>query len=52
MPSDEDIEVTGVVIKVFPATMYKVKLENGHEIIAHISGKMRIFLSSSRLGIK
>ena len=35
------IEVEGVVTKVLPATMYRVKLENGHEILAHISGKMR-----------
>jgi len=35
------IQIEGVVIKVLPATMYRVKLENGHEILAHISGKMR-----------
>ena len=35
------IEVEGVVAKVLPATMYRVKLPNGHEILAHISGKMR-----------
>ncbi|MCL1920197.1 MAG: translation initiation factor IF-1 [Kiritimatiellaeota bacterium] len=43
MPSDDAIEVIGVVVKVLPATMYKVKLENGHEVLAHISGKMRKF---------
>ena len=43
MPSDDAIEVTGVVVKVLPATMYKVRLENGHEVLAHISGKMRKF---------
>ena len=43
MPSDDAIEVVGVVVKVLPATMYKVKLENGHEVLAHISGKMRKF---------
>jgi len=43
MPSDDAIEVTGTVMKVLPATMYKVKLENGHEVLAHISGKMRKF---------
>ncbi|MCL2104199.1 MAG: translation initiation factor IF-1 [Kiritimatiellaeota bacterium] len=43
MPSDDAIEVAGVVMKVLPATMYKVKLENGHEVLAHISGKMRKF---------
>ena len=41
MPKEDAIEVTGVVMKVLPATMYRVKLENGHELLAHISGKMR-----------
>ncbi|NCC51523.1 MAG: translation initiation factor IF-1 [Spartobacteria bacterium] len=35
------IQVEGVVAKVLPATMYRVRLSNGHEILAHISGKMR-----------
>lgn len=35
------VTVEGVVSKVLPATMYRVKLENGHELLAHISGKMR-----------
>lgn len=38
---DDVIRVEGVVVKVLPATMYNVRLENGHEILAHISGKMR-----------
>lgn len=41
MAKDDSIEVTGTVVKVLPATMYRVKLENGHELLAHISGKMR-----------
>lgn len=41
MAKDESIEVTGTVLKVLPATMYRVKLENDHELLAHISGKMR-----------
>ncbi len=41
MPKDDAIEVSGTVVKVLPATMYTVKLENGHELLAHISGKMR-----------
>jgi len=41
MPSDDIIEVEGLVTRVLPARMYNVKLENGHEILAHISGKMR-----------
>ncbi len=38
---EDIIELEGVVTKVLPATMYRVKLQNGHEILAHISGKMR-----------
>ncbi|MCE9615947.1 MAG: translation initiation factor IF-1 [Lentisphaerae bacterium] len=41
MPKDDSIEIVGTVVKVLPATMYTVKLENGHEVLAHISGKMR-----------
>ena len=41
MPKDDIIEALGTVVKVLPATMYRVKLENGHEVLAHISGKMR-----------
>lgn len=41
MPKDDCIEVMGTVVKVLPATMYRVRLENGHEVLAHISGKMR-----------
>ncbi|MGE4489745.1 MAG: translation initiation factor IF-1 [Kiritimatiellales bacterium] len=41
MAKDDVIELEGVVEKVLPATMYNVKLENGHTILAHISGKMR-----------
>lgn len=35
------VQVDGVVTKVLPATMYRVKLASGHEVLAHISGKMR-----------
>ena len=38
---EQSIETEGVVLKVLPATMYRVRLQNGHEILAHISGKMR-----------
>jgi translation initiation factor IF-1 len=38
---DDVIRVDGVVVKVLPATMYRVRLDNGHELLAHISGKMR-----------
>jgi translation initiation factor IF-1 len=36
------IEVAGVVEELLPSTTFKVKLENGHEILAHLSGKMRM----------
>ena len=52
MPSDDAIGVIGVVVKVLPATMYKVKLDNGHEVLAHISGKMRKFFIKIAAGDK
>ena len=38
---EDVVVVDGTVSKVLPATMYRVKLPNGHEVLAHISGKMR-----------
>lgn len=38
---DDIIEFEGEVIDALPNTLFKVRLDNGHEIIAHISGKMR-----------
>jgi len=38
---EEHIEMEGTVIDTMPNTTFKVKLENGHEVVAHISGKMR-----------
>ena len=49
---DQAIEVTGTVTKVLPATMYKVQLENGHEVLAHISGKMRKYFIKIAIGDK
>ena len=40
-PSPPNVFLALSVVKVLPATMYRVKLENGHELLAHISGKMR-----------
>jgi translation initiation factor IF-1 len=37
----ERIEVEGKVITVLPNTMFRVELANGHQVLAHISGKMR-----------
>jgi len=36
------IKVDGVISEVLPNTTFRVKLENGHEVLAHISGKMRM----------
>ncbi len=41
MAKEEQIQMSGTVVDTLPNTMFKVELENGHEIIAHISGKMR-----------
>ena len=52
MPKDDSIEVIGTVVKVLPATMYRVKLDNGHEVLAHISVKMRKFFIKITTGDK
>ena len=39
--SDEHIELEGTIAVVLPGTLFKVKLDNDHEVLAHISGKMR-----------
>ncbi len=41
MIKEKNIEVQGIVIETLPNTMFKIKLDNGHLIIGHISGKMR-----------
>ena len=41
MPKEGSIEYKGVVLELLPNAMFKVKLENNHEILAHSSGKMR-----------
>ena len=41
MPKEGSIEFQGVVLELLPNAMFKVKLDNDHEILAHSSGKMR-----------
>jgi len=41
MPKGDHIEMRGVVKDTLPNTMFRVELENGHVVTAHISGKMR-----------
>ena len=42
MSKEDVIEVEGVVVEALPNAMFKVKLENDHIILAHVSGKMRM----------
>ncbi|NLF45308.1 MAG: translation initiation factor IF-1 [Syntrophomonadaceae bacterium] len=42
MAKDDVIEVSGIVLEPLPNAMFKVELENGHKVLAHISGKMRM----------
>jgi len=42
MAKEESIEVEGTVLEPLPNAMFRVELENGHKILAHISGKMRL----------
>ena len=42
MAKEDIIEVEGVVVESLPNTTFKVELENGHKILAHISGKLRM----------
>ena len=42
MPKEGSIEFQGIVLELLPNAMFKVKLENEHEVLAHISGKMRM----------
>ena len=41
MAKDDTIEVTGVVLESLPNAMFRVELENRHQVLAHVSGKMR-----------
>jgi translation initiation factor IF-1 len=42
MPKEDVIEVQGAVTETLPNAMFRVQLDNGHKILAHISGKMRM----------
>ncbi len=41
MPKEDTIEVTGVVLESLPNAMFRVELDNKHQVLAHVSGKMR-----------
>lgn len=42
MAKEETIEVEGVIVELLPNAMFRVELENGHRVLAHVSGKMRM----------
>jgi len=41
MAKEETIQVEGKVLEALPNTMFRVELDNGHQVLAHVSGKMR-----------
>ena len=42
MPKQDSIEIVGKVVEPLPNAMFRVELEGGHKVLAHISGRMRI----------
>ena len=42
MAKEESIAVEGKIVEPLPNAMFKVELENGHQVLAHVSGKMRM----------
>ena len=42
MPKEEAIEVEGTIVEMLPNAMFRVELDNGHKVLAHVSGKMRM----------
>ena len=50
--SKQKIEMMGQVVEALPGTQFKVELENGHEILAYLSGKMRKYYIRILLGDK
>ena len=43
MAKEDMIEIEGTVVETLPNAMFKVELENGHEVLAHVSGKIRMY---------
>ncbi len=52
MAKEESIEVEGTVLEPLPNAMFRVELDNGHKILAHISGKMRVHFIRILVGDK
>ena len=47
---DDKIQVEGMVVEALPGTQFKVRLDNGHEVLAYLSGKMRKYYIRILLG--
>ena len=43
MAKEDAIQVEGTVVEALPNAMFRVELENGHKVLAHVSGKMRMY---------
>ena len=43
MPKEEKVEFEGEVVEALPNAMFRVQLDNGHEVLGHVAGKMRRF---------
>ena len=52
MPKKETIEVEGTVVELLPNAMFRAELPNGHKVLAHISGKIRLHYIKILLGDK
>jgi len=52
MSKEEPIEVEGTVLEPLPNAMFRVELDNGHKILAHVSGKMRMHFIRILVGDK
>ena len=52
MSKEESIEVEGTVLEPLPNAMFRVELDNGHKILAHVSGKMRVHFIRILVGDK
>ena len=52
MAKEEKVEFEGDVVEALPNAMFRVKLETGHEVLAHISGKMRMHYITILMGDK
>ena len=50
MANEDKIQVEGLVIEALPGTQFRVRLDNGHEVLAYLSGKMRKYYIRILLG--